>query len=171
MLNYLLAQVETLVNEPFMQTLSLEDLASLMTERTNLNVKVNSLRMSCLLSLEEISFYCEQVFEKLDDWVVVSVKRDNMCCQKIVKNFKAEIDKQTSYLDCPEVTSADLSRYIETIKFKVGPPKYMLKVPDSSRSCFEGRFEASNLGEIYKMFKHNGFEELLDKHTFLSLML
>jgi hypothetical protein len=36
--------------------------------------------MSCLFALEELSFYGEQVFDKLDDWVVIAVKSDNMSC-------------------------------------------------------------------------------------------
>jgi len=62
------------------------------TERMNFNVRVNSLRLSCLYQLEEINYYCDQVFTCLDDWVVEAVKRDNKSCQRIIKYLKQQID-------------------------------------------------------------------------------
>jgi hypothetical protein len=74
-------------------------------------------------------------------------------------------------LDCPDVNAGALRNKIETIKFTEGPPRYMIGGPSTARSCYDARFDEQHLNEIYRMFKQNSFEELLNKHTFLSLMI
>jgi len=49
-------------------------------ERNNFNIRVNTLKIYAILLLEEIQFYSNQVFEQLDSWIVMAVKKENEQC-------------------------------------------------------------------------------------------
>ena len=44
-------------------------------------------------------------------------------------------------------------------------------VPSSTRSCYDARFDSAHLLEMFHQFKQNSSEDLLDTHTFISLMV
>jgi len=46
----------------------------LFKEQRNFNFRLNQLKTHCLLLLNEISIYAHQVFDVLDDWVVIAVE-------------------------------------------------------------------------------------------------
>lgn len=149
--------VENLCNESFLINASAQAKEAVKIERLNFNVRVNSLRISCLYQLQEISNFCDQVFAALDDWIVEAVKRDNKDCQRIVKNFKREIEANSTYLETPEVDSYELANIIEKLEFKEGPPEYMVRLEESLQniSFIDARFELEHLEFIYSQFKDN----------------
>ena len=50
-------------------------------ERQNFSKRLNLLFTWASLILHEISSQAFQVFDVLDDWVVIAVKRENQACQ------------------------------------------------------------------------------------------
>lgn len=63
-----------------MTGLDQESMDIISAERTNFNIRVNTLSIYAILLLEEIQFFSNQVFEKLDNWIVVAVKKENEQC-------------------------------------------------------------------------------------------
>ena len=75
-------------------------------ERDNFNMRLNSLKSWAVLHLEEIHIYSHQVFDVLDDWVVIAVKSENSACQDVLKEIKQEITDGSSYLE-PKILRED----------------------------------------------------------------
>ena len=77
----ILGKVESLFNEQFVLSLDQKILRLLNTERQNFSMRLNLLFTWASLILHEISSQALQVFDVLDDWVVIAVKRENQACQ------------------------------------------------------------------------------------------
>ena len=72
------AHITTVLSENYMLNLDRQAVEMLQTEKDNLNLRVNSLKTYALLLLDEITFYSNQVFDVLDDWIVVAVEQENL---------------------------------------------------------------------------------------------
>ena len=70
-----------------MLSLDQKILNMLNVERQNFSMRLNLLFTWASLILHEISCQAFQVFDILDDWVVVAVKRENEACQAAVKEL------------------------------------------------------------------------------------
>ncbi len=70
-----------------MLSLDQKILRVLNTERQNFSMRLNLLFSWASLILHEISSQAFQVFDVLDDWVVIAVKRENTACQAAVKEI------------------------------------------------------------------------------------
>ena len=77
----ILSKVDGLFNEQFVLSLDQKILKILNTERENFSIRLNMLFTWASLILHEISSQASQVFDVLDDWVVIAVKRENQACQ------------------------------------------------------------------------------------------
>ena len=72
------AHITTVLSENYMLNLDRQAIEMLSREKDNFNFRVNNLKTYALLLLDEITFYSNQVFEVLDDWIVVAVEQENM---------------------------------------------------------------------------------------------
>lgn len=52
-----------------------------------------------ILKLKEFNSYFNQMYEILDDWIVVSVEKENEQSEQIIKNIKLSISDEVQYLD------------------------------------------------------------------------
>jgi hypothetical protein len=138
-----------LMQEQFMSGLDQASLDILTAERTNFNIRVNTLKIFATLLLEEIQFFSNQVFEQLENWIVVAVKKENEQCQSVVKKIRKCIELDAAFLESYELSNGlSLYEMIERIDFKEGPPRYMQEmVPESN--LFEQRFSIDSLVSIY----------------------
>ena len=76
----ILTKVESLFNEQFVQSLDKSILNVLQTERSNFTMRLNTLICWAILILDEIKQQANRVFNVLDDWIVVAVKKENVAC-------------------------------------------------------------------------------------------
>jgi len=60
-------------------------------ERANFSMRLNLLFSWATLVLHEISSQACQVFDILDDWVVIAVKRENQASQVAVKEIRQAV--------------------------------------------------------------------------------
>jgi hypothetical protein len=67
--------------------------------------------------LQEISAQANKVFDVLDDWIVISVKKENELSQRAVKELKSLVTERTAYMDSVLLGDLDLSSQIDTIAF------------------------------------------------------
>jgi hypothetical protein len=67
--------------------------------------------------LQEISAQANQVFDVLDDWIVISVKKENELSQRAVKELKSLVAERAAYMDSVLLGDLDLSSQIDTIAF------------------------------------------------------
>lgn len=140
-------------------------------ERTNFNIRVNTLKIYATLLLEEIQFFSNQVFEQLENWIVIAVKKENEQCQSVVRKIRQCISLDAAFLESYELSNGvSLYEMIQRIDFKEGPPRYMQEVVHDF-DLFERRFSIESLVGIYNQFRKNCFEDLLDSRTFISLMI
>jgi len=56
-------------------------------------MRLNLLFTWALLILHEISSQALQVFDVLDDWVVISVKLENQVCQQAMKRITESVEQ------------------------------------------------------------------------------
>lgn len=98
------------------------------TERQNFSMRLNLLFSWASLILHEISSQAFQVFDVLDDWVVIAVKRENTACQSAVKEITEAVRDSQMHIDSVILPGTDLQSHIETIEFFEGPPQYMQDV-------------------------------------------
>jgi len=75
-----LTTMNVLMQEQFMSGLDQQSVDIITAERNNFNIRVNTLKIYAILLLEEIQFYSNQVFEQLDSWIVMAVKKENEQC-------------------------------------------------------------------------------------------
>ena len=90
-------------------------------------MRLNLLFTWATLILHEISSQAFQVFDILDDWVVIAVKRENHSCQQAVKTITEVIDENVLHLETVILPSIDLKNHIEQLEFYEGPPQYMVE--------------------------------------------
>ena len=120
--------------------------------------------------LQEISAQANKVFDVLDDWIVISVKKENELSQRAVKELKSLVAERTAYMDSVLLGDLDLSSQIDTIAFKEGPPQYLQEYHPES-GLFDKRLQLGTLLIIYDLFKSNSVgADLLDVQTFITLV-
>ena len=150
----ILGKVEALFNEQFVLSLDQKILNVLQKERMNFSMRLNLLFTWATLILHEISSQAFQVFDVLDDWVVIAVKRENQACQSAVKEISEAVNNNEMHLETAILQSLDLGNHIETIEFYDGPPQYMV----DARPVFtveQSRFSLDSLTLIYRQMRDN----------------
>lgn len=119
------------------------------TERQNFSMRLNLLFTWASLLLHEISNQAFQVFDILDDWVVISVKRENLACKQAEQEINQAVVNGETHIETVILQSLDLHKHIETIEFYQGPPQYMNEVnPDCSVAA--ARISLNSLQIIYR---------------------
>lgn len=121
----ILTKVEALFNEQFVLSLDQKILSILNKERENFSMRLNMLFTWASLILHEISSQALQVFEVLDDWIVVAVKRENNGSRQAIKDIQLSVRDGQMHIEAVPLQSLDLERHIDTIDFFEGPPQYM----------------------------------------------
>ena len=167
----MLGKVEALFNEQHVLSLDQKVLKVLNTERQNFSMRLNLLFTWAILILHEISSQALQVFDVMDDWVVVAVKRENEACQAAVKELTGNVQAGQLHLETVRLQSVDLPNCIQTIEFYEGPPQYMAEARPVY-SLDQARFSLDSLNSLYRQFRH--YQEdtnLMDASTFQSLIL
>ena len=137
-----------------MLSLDQKILKVLQNERMNFSMRLNLLFTWATLILHEISGQAFQVFDVLDDWVVVAVKRENQAYQAAVKDISEAVDSTAMHIETAILQSLDLPSHIETIEFYEGPPQYMVE----ARPVFsleQSRFSLDSLALIYRQMRAN----------------
>lgn len=135
-----------------MLSLDQKILRLLNTERINFSKRLNLLFTWASLILHEISSQAFQVFDVLDDWVVIAVKRENQACQQSVRDITDAVRDGHMHIDTVILQSLDLGNYIETIEFYEGPPQFMIE----SKPIFtlnQSRFTTDSLQLIYRQLR------------------
>ena len=143
----------------------------LLREQRNFNFRLNQLKTHSLLLLNEISIYAHQVFDVLDDWVVIAVEQENEGVQEVVREIRRAVKTNQSYIESFIINEANLFNLIDTIKFQEGPPLYIqdLKIPNL---IADKRFTVEQLTGLYNDFKRNAaFDNILDSQTFTTLLV
>ena len=103
-----LGKVEALFNEQFVLSLDQKILRVLNTERQNFSMRLNLLFSWASLILHEISSQAFQVFDVLDDWVVIAVKRENTACQAAVREITEAVKDSQMHIETIILPSVDL---------------------------------------------------------------
>ena len=167
----ILAKVESYFNEQFVLSLDSKIVSILNTERNNFSMRLNLLFTWATLILHEISDQAFQVFDVLDDWVVIAVKCENQSCQNAVKEIQGAVEENELHIDTILIQNTDLRKQIDTIEFYDGPPSYMAEAkPDYSIQA--SRSSLDSLSLIYRQLRaHQEDTNLIDIQTFLSLTL
>ena len=108
----MLGKLDALFAEQHVLSLDEKILKVLNTERSNFSMRLNLLFTWALLLLNEI--YCQslQVFDEMDDWVVIAVKRENQACQAAVKELQASVKKGELHLEPVLLQQMELQNYI-----------------------------------------------------------
>ena len=86
-------------NEQFVVNLDQKILRVLNIERQNFSMRLNLLFTWATLILHEISCQAFEVFDVLDDWVVIAVKQENQSCQNAVKEIARRVEENEMNLD------------------------------------------------------------------------
>lgn len=167
----ILAKVDALFSEQHVLSLDQTVVQVLNVERQNFSSRLNALVCWASLILHEISTQALQVFDVLDDWVVIAVKRENQACQLAVKEIAAAIEAGEMHIPSVLLQSADLKSNISLIEFFDGPPAYMQSA-HPAMVLEETRISLDSLLTLRAQFKqHLEDRNLLDAQTFTSLML
>ena len=134
-------------------------------------MRLNLLFTWATLILHEISSQAFQVFDVLDDWVVVAVKRENSACQAAVSEITDKVEEAEMHMKTVILPDQGLENHIERIEFFDGPPQYMV----DARPIYtveQSRFSVESLELIYRQLRlYQEDTELIDTHTFQTLML
>ena len=115
-------------------------------------MRLNLLFTQASLILHEISDQAFQVFDVLDDWVVIAVKRENYSCQQAVKEIREAVQEGVMHIETVLLESLKLSSHIETIEFYEGPPQYMVEAKPVV-TLAEARFSLDSLNLIYRQLR------------------
>lgn len=67
--------------------------------------------------LNEVSIYANQVFDVLDDWVVIAVESENDGVQEVVRQIRQAVKTNQSYIESFIIHDANLFNLIDTINF------------------------------------------------------
>ena len=95
-------------------------------EKQNFYFKLNSIKSWINLMLEEINDKASQVFDVLDDWVVIAIKNENESVKKAINELHDAVKNDVQFLETIILTQKDLHSEIETIKFEMTRlPAYM----------------------------------------------
>ena len=141
------------------------------TERQNFSMRLNLLFSWASLILHEISSQAFQVFDVLDDWVVIAVKRENTACQSAVKEITEAVRDSQMHIDSVILPGTDLQSHIETIEFFEGPPQYMQDVRPQM-TLDHSRFTLESLQLLYKQLRAQQADtQLIDVQTFQNILL
>lgn len=89
------------------------------------------------------------MFDVLDDWVVIAVKRENQASQQAVKEISQAVQEGAMHIEPVILQSLDLERHIETIEFYEGPPQYMNE-SKPRYSIDQARFSVDSLRLLYR---------------------
>jgi len=100
----------------------------LLVEQRNFNFRLNQLKTHALLLLDEVSTYAHQVFDVLDDWVVIAVESENEGVQEVVRQIRQSVNTNQSYIESFIIHDANLFDLIDTVNFQDGPPLYIQNV-------------------------------------------
>ena len=66
-----------------------------------------------------------EVFDVLDDWVVIAVRKENEAAQEVIREIKSLINDGIPHIDSVILKEINLIRQISTIEFHEGPPLFM----------------------------------------------
>lgn len=110
-----LTKVEVYFNEPFIGNLDLRSKELLSIERQNFNVRLNLLVSWTLFMLFEIHKMSYQVFDVLDDWIVIAVRTENQIAQKAINEIKSKVSKGVQHIDTIFLKDADMERRIDLV--------------------------------------------------------
>lgn len=69
--------ISKLFNEQYFINLERASLEIITREKDNLFLRINMLQVWAVLMLQEISAHSNKVFDVLDDWIVISVQKEN----------------------------------------------------------------------------------------------
>jgi hypothetical protein len=58
-----------------------------------------------------------QVFDILDDWIVIAVKRENLACKQAEKEINEAVINGETQIETVILQSLDLHKHIQTIEF------------------------------------------------------
>ena len=140
-------------------------------ERQNFSMRLNLLFTWATLILHEISCQAFEVFDVLDDWVVIAVKQENQSCQNAVKEITRRVNDNEMNLDTVILSHSNLHNFIETIEFYEGPPSYMSQAKPNY-ALQHSRPSLDCLQIIYRQMRAQQEDtRLIDAQTFLSLTL
>ena len=88
-----IAKIQQYFGEYFVVSLAANLKETLNTERVNFETRVGVLVAQSILVLQEVDTYANQVFEKLDDWIVVAVKLENQAAQNSTRMLAESVDE------------------------------------------------------------------------------
>lgn len=115
--------------------------------------------------------HANEVFDVLDDWVVIAVEAENEGVQDVVRQIRAAVKINSGYIESFIIAEADLFTKIETIDFQEGPPLYFQEVSVPAK-VDDSRFSVAQLTGLYNDFRQNAaFDNVLDSQTFLSTIV
>lgn len=92
------------------------------------------------------------MFDILDDWVVVAVKRENSACQAAVSEITEKVEEAEMHMKTVILPDQSLENHIERIEFFEGPPQYMV----DARPVYtveQSRFSVESLELIYRQLR------------------
>lgn len=110
-----------------------------------------------------------QMYDVLDDWIVIAVEKENEQAQEIIRNLKEHIISKSPYLDHFrfKVDTLELINEVNTIEFYS-----QIEVPHRpSLDMLQSRFSVENLRNIYNEFRFYSYEEYLDSQTLIHLIV
>ena len=93
-----------------------------------------------------------QVFDILDDWIVIAVKRENLACKQAEKEINEAVINEETQIETVILQSLDLHKHIQTIEFYQGPPQYMIEARPFC-SIAQARFSLESLALIYRQMR------------------
>jgi hypothetical protein len=129
--------------------------------------------------MKEFNQFWRQLYEVLDDAILVAIKLENEATQQVVKKIEAhmrEVHATGRYrpMDFEEmrIPYIDLEGAIDRIDFSGAEvPLYMQNISVPEDPIVDMRMTVSMLEGFYQDFRYHAFEEYLDGQTFIHMLV
>lgn len=136
---------------------------------------MNLIRTWVLKKVREFNMFWRQLYEVLDDGIVVAIRLENEATQSIIGRIHDHMDDQQNsgfftpmdYSDF-RIPYIDLDSEIERIDFSSSDQQVVEPEFKESDEVVDVRFKLGMLESLYDSLRYYAYEEYLDVKTFIN---
>jgi len=176
----LFSKLDEMVNHnPLVRQVIADPQGIILTQEMNIFVyRLALINSWAMVILDEISSNSSEVYDQLDDWIVIAVQEENSITQQVMSAIKESIQNELTRIEEYQTSLSTLSLMgkINIRQFSNNEvPKYLKNLLVPTDQIESIRFSSDQLRSLYCQMRFNtgekGSLDTLDQDSFVNIML
>ena len=176
----LFSKLDEMVNHnPLVRQVISDPQGIILTQEMNIFVyRLALINSWAMVILDEISSNSSEVYDQLDDWIVIAVQEENSITQQVMSAIKESIQNELTRIEEYQTSLSTLSLMgkINIRQFSNNEvPKYLKNLLVPTDQIESIRFSSDQLRSLYCQMRFNtgekGSLDTLDQDSFVNIML